>query len=69
MAGRYWNPIKKPWNRSSFIEQKKELLVFVYSFLSVFYMLEEKKTKILLFFFLFSAHKYRDYFLIFCQEF
>ena len=32
MTGRCWNQIKKPSNRSSFIEQKKELLVFYIHF-------------------------------------
>ena len=38
-------------NRSSFIEQKKELLVLVYSFLFVFDMLEEKKQRYCFFFY------------------
>ena len=32
MAGRCWNQMKMRPNRSSFMEQKKELLFFVYSF-------------------------------------
>ena len=57
MAGRCWNQIKKPPNRSSFIEQKKELLVLVYSFLFVSDMLEERKQRYCINFFLLYAHK------------
>ena len=53
MAGRCWNWIKKSPNWSLFIEQKKELLVFVYSFLFVFDTLEEKNKDIVLIFFYF----------------
>ena len=63
MAGRCWNQIKKPPNRSSFIEQKKELLVFLYSFLFVFDMLEEKNEDIVIFSTL--CTKIGAYFLIF----
>ena len=52
MAGTCWNQIKNPPNLSSFIERKKELLVFVYSFLSVFDMLEKKNEDIVIFFYL-----------------
>ena len=45
--------VKKPPNRSSFIEQKKGLLVFVYSFSFVFDVFEEKKENIVLTFFYF----------------
>ena len=46
------NPID---HRSSFIEQKKELLVFVYSFLFVFHMFEEKKQRYCINFFYFMC--------------
>ena len=54
MAGRCWNQIKKPPNRSSFIEQKeKELLVLYIHFYLYSDMLEEKNKDIVLIFFYF----------------
>ena len=47
---------------------KKELLVLVYSFLFVFDMLEEKKRRYCINFFLFYAHKSWSYFLIFLMS-